>query len=272
MYELSPAHLGDLIAAANTRDLEKIAVAQEIALGVPTRWRGRKPRVADVVPPDELSGVVVKHLDVDEAMAWATFEQTLATKSAKFLPPGRYAQLFVDGALMMSDTPQEWASCLNAYRGATGDVLIAGLGIGMVLAPLLVHSRVTSVTVVELDQRVIDVVAPFVVDPHKRLLIVCDDARTWSPAAHRVPQRFDSIWLDIWPTVDRRNARDMRMLRKRYTKLLRPLPVCARRCRGRVSIWGETETYALDVERKIVDPYAAVMGECGGWRTTEEAA
>ena len=76
------------------------------------------------------------------------------------IPEGDYVKLVVDGELMMSNTPMEKRTAGEFVYSAKGDVLIAGLGIGLVIMPLLYDDSVNSVTVVEKYQDVIDCVLP----------------------------------------------------------------------------------------------------------------
>ena len=50
--------------------------------------------------------------------------------------PAPLCQLFVDGALVMSDGANEHETNRGVVRKAQGDVLVAGLGIGMICLPI----------------------------------------------------------------------------------------------------------------------------------------
>ena len=68
------------------------------------------------------------------------------------LEAGTYTNLYVDGSIMMSDTPMEQGTNLEFIRKAHGDVLIGGLGIGLILYNLrekVDKGIVTSITVME---------------------------------------------------------------------------------------------------------------------------
>jgi hypothetical protein len=58
----------------------------------------------------------------------------------------------------MQDTSREYDEHDWLVQRMSGDVLIGGLGIGMIHIPLLASSDVTSVTIVEKEQDVIDLV------------------------------------------------------------------------------------------------------------------
>ena len=78
----------------------------------------------------------------------------------RVVPPGEYTQLHVDNVLMMSDTPAEAWEHEDAYKRATGHVLVNGLGLGMFVHAILKKPEVTQVTVVEKSQDVVDIVWP----------------------------------------------------------------------------------------------------------------
>ena len=74
--------------------------------------------------------------------------------------PGTYTRLMRGRTVVMSDTPAEKRDHMGAVRRAEGDVLVAGLGLGMAVAAMLNRPEVRCVTVIEQAQEVIDLVAP----------------------------------------------------------------------------------------------------------------
>tara|TARA_B100000902_G_scaffold286749_1_gene272853 strand:- start:1949 stop:2542 length:594 start_codon:yes stop_codon:yes gene_type:complete len=123
------------------------------------------------------------------------------------ISPGSYTVLyrkFGDVWLnIMQDTEQECGEHDWLASRLSGDILIGGLGIGMVHIPLLASSDVTSVTIVEKEQDVIDLVwANCAKDD--RFTIVCDDINTWDPdPSDGLPTTsWDVGWFDTWLTHD----------------------------------------------------------------------
>lgn len=115
--------------------------------------------------------------------------------------PGVYTRLRLDGVDYMSDLYEEWHSQRDAMREAVergGDILITGLGLGMIVDTILrCESAIRSVTVLDSSQEVIDLVAPHLESKGSaRLMIQLADAFTWVPPAGA---HFDMIWHDIWP-------------------------------------------------------------------------
>jgi hypothetical protein len=118
--------------------------------------------------------------------------------------PGKYVNLAVGTTMVMSDTQHEQRSCLDIVHEAKGDVLIAGLGLGMILVPILAKPEVTSVTVIEKSADVIALVAPHIHRLHGHghgspdLQILEGDIFEWRPPRGL---KYDTIWFDIWSDV-----------------------------------------------------------------------
>jgi spermidine synthase len=124
-------------------------------------------------------------------------------------------------------------------KRANGDVMIAGLGIGLVLYNLrmsVASGKVKSITVIEKYQDVIDLVAPkFEGMP---IRYVCADALEYMP---KEGESYDTIYFDIWPTISYENLTDMRKLRRRWARRLRrDNPECFIGC------WREKDCRWLD--------------------------
>lgn len=105
---------------------------------------------------------------------------------------GRYARLLVNGQVMMTDAEFERRTNRSVISKARGDVLIAGLGIGLILDPIIAKAH--SVTVVEKYQDVIDLVAP----AFPAIRVIRADVLRWKPPTD---VRYDAIYFDIWPDI-----------------------------------------------------------------------
>jgi hypothetical protein len=122
---------------------------------------------------------------------------------------GGYVRMHVRGELMMSDTVFERHTNSEFINAAKGNVLIAGLGIGMVLHNILDKPEVTRVTVVEINKDVITLVgAKF---QHEKLTIVNGNIFTFN-----TQEKYDAIYFDIWPTISQDNLEDMRKLHIKF--------------------------------------------------------
>jgi hypothetical protein len=123
------------------------------------------------------------------------------------------------GGVMMSDTPMERNSNADFVRNANGNVIIFGLGLGMIVLPLLSDDTVTSITVVEIDKPLIDLVTPFLkpFDIKNKLSIVQGDAFDYTPEK---TAKFDTIYFDIWISICDDNYEEQKKLTRKYSKYL----------------------------------------------------
>jgi len=130
---------------------------------------------------------------------------------------GSYTRLKRKGAWnpIMSDTSDEIMDHYEFMRIASGTVLVAGLGLGMVLQGLLNKPEVTRVTVVEKSPDVIALVkahyeTKFGTD---RFDIICDDIFTYKPPKG---QKWDFAWFDIWDNICVDNRKEFSKLRRKF--------------------------------------------------------
>jgi spermidine synthase len=129
-----------------------------------------------------------------------------------------YVRLIKNGdGVMMSDTPMERNTNKEFIQKANGDVIIFGLGLGLVIIPLLKKENVTSILVVELYQDLIDLVEPILKqhDLEDKLTIVQGDCFEFH---NKMPKgrKFDSIYGDIWIDIDTDNYEQMKTLTKNW--------------------------------------------------------
>jgi hypothetical protein len=178
--------------------------------------------------------------------------------------------------LVMSDVPGEIAGALpflDAMNArARSRVLIAGLGLGIVPAWLLINAPVARIDIVEIDQDVISLVTrdsgkPGAVnwwasDP--RLHVWHGDAHAWRPpqlvalrgcALHdrcNGPDGFTAAWFDIWDTVSAANLPSMHRLHRRFARLVT----------GRMWSWERPECEAMRARGQTV-PRPCLVSETG---------
>ena len=164
-------------------------------------------------PPSSCGPWTISHLTVSPEDSQSTLLRAM-TQGRGFVPPGTYTQLFHDGVLIMSDTPDEIADLTPFIANARGRVLINGLGLGIVLA--LTASKVEHFTVVEIDADLLELVGPHYrsyLGP--RLDLIHADAFEYQPPRGA---RYNAVWHDIWPTIYPDNLPDMKRLRKKYSR------------------------------------------------------
>lgn len=138
------------------------------------------------------------------------------------LTPGPLARLLVDGDTMMSDGAEEHATNWEAVHKANGDVLVAGLGLGMVLVPMLSKPEVRRVTVLESNRHVIalveDAVRAYVGCLLEcKLQVILADVFVWKPWPGA---KWDTLYFDVWKDICTDNLPEITKLKRRYAKRL----------------------------------------------------
>lgn len=149
--------------------------------------------------------------------------------------PRHITRLLVGGNVMMTDADFERRTNAEVLRRAHGDVLIAGLGIGFVLLPMLEKPEVGRISVVELD---VDVMR-LVLDPLRRHLTEEQNSRLdifhQDIFEFETDEKYDIIYFDIWPSVDPGNLSQIATLKERFASNLREGP------RSWIGAWVEDE-------------------------------
>lgn len=112
----------------------------------------------------------------------------------------------------MSNTPAEIKDHLPFINLATGRVLVFGLGLGMVVGALLQKEGINHITVVELEQDVIDLVGSYYQSISNKVTIKRADA-----FAYDDEQFYDYVWFDIWDNITSDNLSEMQILKKRWS-------------------------------------------------------
>ena len=164
------------------------------------------------VPAGQSGNVEIYKNEVTKAQArLLTMQMTYSQGMGRRAFQGTWTVMRVDGELMMSDTPDEFKDHSSFLYRAKGRVLIGGLGLGLVIKPLLEKPEIEHITVMEISPDVIKLVAPSY--QHPKVTIVQADAYLWEPT-----EKFDLIWLDIWPNISVDNLESMTQLRRRFRK------------------------------------------------------
>ena len=120
--------------------------------------------MTELLAPVEGEVFAIQRFSISEGKA--RLQQVLDVRNYGRLEAGDYMRLVRlaepvserDGQrdVIMSDTPNERLWNREAVRRAHGHVLIAGLGIGMILPPILIKPEVKRVVIVEKELEVID--------------------------------------------------------------------------------------------------------------------
>lgn len=132
----------------------------------------------------------------------------------RHVPAGTYTGLKRNGYLVMSDTPDEIRDFMEFVRMAEGNVLINGLGLGVVTNAVLLKDDVEHVTVVESSEDVISLVAEHWLAKHpERLTVIAADAMEYKPPKG---ERYNAVWHDIWDDICSDNLPAMKTLHRKY--------------------------------------------------------
>jgi hypothetical protein len=181
-------------------------------------------RMASIIPCGQRGNAAINHFEVAPEHSHMTELKAMFNDAMYYVQPGIYARLMIDGSIMMTDTLFERATAYEFLCRAHGKVLIAGLGLGMVLFPLIQKPEVEEVLVLEKFEDVYNLVwfhvcnALYQENPHHPAVNVrIADAFEWKP---RKGEKFDVIWHDIWHDISDENLPQVTKLKRRYGQWL----------------------------------------------------
>lgn len=140
-----------------------------------------------VLEDRELNGYKLQNFHIKEDDTYALFHG---------IDTGDHIRLMHNGEVVMSDTKMERMTNQEFLNAAHGKVLIGGLGIGLILLPLLEDDEITEITVVEYSQEVIDMVLPQLPKSEK-LKVVQGNVFEYFPE-----HQYNTIYMDIWNSIN----------------------------------------------------------------------
>jgi len=175
-----------------------------------------------VVPEGVEGEVKISHFEVSKMDSTFTMIRAMQNPLS-YVPEGVYCRLTVGRTLMMTDTSMEKRSNYGVVQNSRGNVLIAGLGIGMVLLPILEKPEVETVTVIEKYKDVIKLVETHIReaagDAGKKLQVIVADIFEWVPPKGG---KWDTLYFDIWPDMCTDNLKDMEKLHRKFARRKTP--------------------------------------------------
>lgn len=174
------------------------------------------PRMTDMLTPGESAPWKLEVYEVTEQEESFSKMRAASGHDMEFCPKGKYMILKRGSTVVMSDTMMERDTNLRAFNRARGHVLIGGLGMGMLMCGIQKKPEVSSVTVVEKDQTLIDMMMKcgLHIDEEKTV-IVQGDVFTWEPG---FKFKYDYLYFDIWDNICEDNVEEFKKLRKLYRK------------------------------------------------------
>lgn len=178
-------------------------VAIDVPVGVSGKWR-------------------IETFEVDEAAA--KFDRLRASMrgNPRYTPEGSYHRLMRGENIIMSNTPDEIRDHITFVREAKGNVLINGLGLGVVIEMLMIKHRdtgcINTITVIEKSEDVLSLCREHYENKYSKpmnnlLKIIHDDAFTYKSPAKVM---YDAVWHDIWDYVTSDNLPEMHKLHRKY--------------------------------------------------------
>lgn len=182
--------------------------------------------MSKIVPEAEEGNVKIKHFTISKHDVEVSRMRFAVTGNRhEEVSEGQYVKLLVNNHLVMSDTKMEQRSniyFLNRIRLAGGNMLVAGLGLGMILLPALRYSNVTSIDVVELEPFVIKLIEPYLrktLDPkaYKKLNVIEAGILDWTPPKGK---KWDVIYFDIWGDICVDNLKEVTYLKRKFARRL----------------------------------------------------
>lgn len=113
----------------------------------------------------------------------------------------------------MVDSPYEWyAMGEYAIRAYGPNILVGGLGLGLILHHLVTRRDIKKITVVEISRDVIQMISPHI-PKDRRIKIVHGDIFNLVPQFASEGRKFDTIIIDIWAGKDYEFVDDFKRLR-----------------------------------------------------------
>jgi spermidine synthase len=127
-----------------------------------------------------------------------------------------YTYLCEDDEFIMSDTPTEIFTNVEFVSHAHGDILIAGLGLGIMLKMLEEIPGVNKVTVIEKEEEIIQLVEDQLELP-ENFKIIQEDIFHYRP-----DRKYDVIYFDIWSDISGDALNECDFLENKFKKFLKP--------------------------------------------------
>jgi predicted membrane-bound spermidine synthase len=136
-----------------------------------------------------------------------------------------YTGLYHHGSLVMSDSPDEIYDRWRVLTGAGspsgrpyGNILIAGLGLGVVLQGVARCPEVTRITVIEQARDVIELAWNRhwrQADWSAKVRVVHESIFKWHPPKY---DRYQMAWFDIWSSLSLSNLEEIATLHRRFAR------------------------------------------------------
>jgi len=188
---------------------------------------GTKAKVEIDIPNQEFGKWAIDTMTVTKEQEESQKLRAVINHHSRYVPEGEYKALWRTpksglSTPVMTNTPNEILDHYDFVEVAKGNVLINGLGLGVVLEMLMIKNKLThnieSITFVEIDQDIIDNVGKHYLEkyPEMKLNFICANALEHKPAKDI---KYDAVWHDIWDHICEDNLPEMHKLTRRYGRI-----------------------------------------------------
>lgn len=142
-----------------------------------------------ILKPCEICPYKLENFDIDDNNFGAKLQG---------ISPGTYTRLMYRGQVIMSDTDIEKRTNQEFVMNAHGDVLIGGLGIGLILMAIQDKEDVRTITVLEKSKEIIQMVGEQL-NLNEKVKIIKTNVFEWEPEEKEC---FNTIYMDIWSYIN----------------------------------------------------------------------
>lgn len=145
----------------------------------------------------------------------------------RWINPGKYVKLIISGQLVMSDTSYERITNQKFIHKAHGNVLIGGLGIGLLtknLIPKIEGGEIKHISIWEKNTNLINLwkMAGQDLPVHDKISIFNYDVFDYPKVRSQLKGVFDSVYIDIWTELSERAYTQMKHFRRVFKPFLNP--------------------------------------------------
>ena len=175
----------------------------------------------EVIPESNVGDYRVENFTIskEEAELYSTMATYNRDYLGRMLRAGKFCRLMCKSEVLMSDTDAERSTNYEVIRAAHGEVLIAGLGLGLIVIPICRKKEVQKITVVEVSEEVISLVEPhlrkFLGGDADKLEIVHSDIHEF-----KTSKKYNVIYFDIWNNISGDEYPETKTLHKLFSKYL----------------------------------------------------
>lgn len=163
------------------------------------------------IKDEKIGEYEVRTLNITEEQAnFYNLSAIINNRLEELISSGIYKQLTRFREVLMTNTQLEIRTHQEAIKKSKGNILVAGLGLGMFLTAIKDKKNVNKIIVVEKSKEVIEIIGKYY--NNNKIEIINEDIFNFNTDI-----KFDLIWLDIWSYFEEKNLKEMDYLRKKFS-------------------------------------------------------